>query len=156
MVRPTPSTDATSVNEVPALIIRCAARIFAIVITVGRPPVLPRACARAATKPAFVRALTNSHSNWASGPKDVNGQVEVLAGDVVQDPVQEADCVTSEELTHALLRGRMFVGVGQVISPRPAPVRRQQKCARSFFPVRGGINDLQICADLSFEVPSMP
>jgi hypothetical protein len=100
--------------------------------------------------------LTNSHSNWASGPKDVNGQVEVLAGDVVQEPVQEADCVTSEELTHALLRGRMFVGVGQVISLPPARVRCQRRCAIGFVPARDGINDLQICPVQSFEVPSMP
>ena len=51
VARPTPSTDATSVNGVPALIIRCAARIFADVITVGRPPVRPRT--RAAAKPAI-------------------------------------------------------------------------------------------------------
>jgi hypothetical protein len=44
----------------------------------------------------------------------------------------------------------------QVISPPPAPVSSQQECARSFFPVRDGIDDLQICPVLSFEVPSMP
>jgi hypothetical protein len=66
-----------------------------------------------------------------------------------------ADCVTSEKLTHALLRGRMFVGAGQVISPPPAPVRCQQKCATNVFPVRDGITDLQICPVPSLEVPPM-
>jgi hypothetical protein len=74
----------------------------------------------------------------------------------MQDPVQKADCITSEELTRALLRGRMFVGAGQVISPPPAPVRCQHKCATSFVPVRDGINDLQICPVPSLEVPPMP
>src|ERR1035437_3310591 len=63
-----------------------------------------------------------------------------------------ADCITSEELTHALPRGRMFVGVGQVISPRPAPVRCQQKCATNVSPARHGIDDLQICPVPSLEL----
>jgi hypothetical protein len=67
-----------------------------------------------------------------------------------------ADYVTSEKLTRAWLRGRMFVGEGQVISPPPAPVRCQQKFARSFVPARDGITDLQICPVPSVEVPSMP
>lgn len=36
---PTSTTDATYVSGAPALLIRCAARIFAVVMTVGRPPV---------------------------------------------------------------------------------------------------------------------
>jgi hypothetical protein len=43
VARPAPSTEATSVNGVLALTIRCTAQTFAVVITVGRPPVLPRA-----------------------------------------------------------------------------------------------------------------
>jgi hypothetical protein len=50
----------------------------------------------------------------------------------------------------------LLVGVGQVISPRPAPVRCQQECATNVFPVRDGINDLQVCPVPSVEVPPMP
>jgi hypothetical protein len=49
MARPTPATDATSLNGVPTLIIRCAARIFAVVVTVGRLPVRPHARAAVPT-----------------------------------------------------------------------------------------------------------
>jgi hypothetical protein len=100
VARPTRSTDATSVSGVPALIIRFAARSFAAVMTVGRPPVRPRA--RAAARPAIVRSLTNSRSNWASEPKmwKINRPPGVVVSmDSVNDrnptPLPSSSCTVS-------------------------------------------------------------